>query len=52
LGTELFTEFFSILHAISKSIFLKGNKIKWVYMAPFITHRLERMVQKISTTKK
>jgi hypothetical protein len=48
LGMVLFTEFFSILHAISKSVFLRGNKTKWVYMAPFITHRLERMVQRIA----
>jgi len=48
---ELFTEFFSILHAISKSAFLRGNKTKKVYMAPFITHRLERMVQRIAPKK-
>lgn len=51
LGIELFTEFFSILHAISKSVFLRGNETKWVYMAPFITHRLERMVQRIAKKK-
>jgi hypothetical protein len=48
LGMELFTEFFSILHAISKSVILRGSKTEWVYMAPFITHRLEGMVQRIA----
>jgi len=50
-GIELFTEFFSIIHATSKSVFLSGNNTKWVYMAHFITHRLERMVQIIAKKK-